>query len=587
MWVGTFALHDLYLPQSGYASVLFYGFNYDHIFLIAYTTLFIFILLSIAPVIYGFLKVAINTKFFKIAFSLSLLLGLASVYSKSNPMGINEQSKPDIVFIGLDSVSNIHLDHQPESLSFLKKHLDSGTRFSNSLTPLARTFPSWTSILSGKYPLNTGARFNLTPLENVNQNSELLPKILKKSGYRTIYAQDERKFNNMNESFGFDKVVGPRIGASEFILTNISDLPLVNLALLLPGSEYVFPSIVNNRADYIHYSPDRFISKLLDNIPEKDGKPLFLAVHLCLSHYPYQWNEFMGVSADDSFDHAHLNSIKGLERQIKLLIEGLKAKGRLENTLMVTLSDHGEAMDYEDGLWLHANKGDQLYSPHSSLKPPFPLTTELSGHGTRILARSQYETLLSIKGFGDFSNHLTSKTNDNLASLVDILPTVLSALNIDIPSDIDGMDLFSETRKNHTNRTIFTETGIEMSSMRTIDDIDENRLLKEAYGFYTINKESGLLTVKPERIKELINKKKYAIHTKDWMLALVRNPDLPSVSVLVHKPTGRWTLGKNRALIAEAPLPLLTKEIERQLGSEISEFVSIWPFDEHSVEKDS
>ena len=98
----------------------------------------------------------------------------------------------------------------------------------DTTTPVARTFPSWTAILTGRSPSVTGARFNLAP-RRVVQANPTLGDVLREAGYRTIYSTDEVRFANFDESYGFDQVVTPPIGAADFVLGNYNELPLVTV----------------------------------------------------------------------------------------------------------------------------------------------------------------------------------------------------------------------------------------------------------------------------------------------------------------------------------------------------------------------
>lgn len=57
----------------------------------------------------------------------------------------------------------------------------------------------------------------------------MLPKKLSELGYYNVLAADERRFSNMDEYLGFDKVVGPENGALDFLLGELLDIPLVNV----------------------------------------------------------------------------------------------------------------------------------------------------------------------------------------------------------------------------------------------------------------------------------------------------------------------------------------------------------------------
>ena len=126
--------------------------------------------------------------------------------------------RPHVILLGIDS---LRLDHlQRFGGTGVTKHLD---RFlaeadivRDTTTPVARTFPSWTAILTGRSPSVTGARFNLASRE-VAQANPTLGDVLREAGYRTIYSTDEVRFANFDETYGFDQVVTPPIGAADFV----------------------------------------------------------------------------------------------------------------------------------------------------------------------------------------------------------------------------------------------------------------------------------------------------------------------------------------------------------------------------------
>lgn len=591
MWVAILAFNKQYFPASMFANILpiLNQGNQSHI--LGFFSLIITVTTGILPIIITTIKRILSLKILDrnrliLIIVASLTTTIITFTPKDNKATIKNTTKPNIIFIGIDSTSPLHLQHNPNEFIYLKSLINSGTSFPQTITPLARTFPAWTSILSGKYPIHNGARFNLIPIEEISHQN-FLPKILKRHGYNTIYAQDERKFNNLDESFGFDKIIGPSVGAAEFILTKVSDLPFLNLFLLLPYSEYIFPQIAYNRADYIHYSPENFANYLTRNIPVDKTKPLFLATHFCLAHFPYKWrNQIRGKGKN--FEDGHKAALAAVQDQIKQLLSSLKKKGYLENSLLVLLSDHGESMSYPDGLWIDTKKA----STADQNRPFFDYISNMksgySGHGTKIIDRTQYTTLLTFKGYGKYSSILPSRVSNKLASLVDIMPTILALSNNPIPTDLDGHNLFSKHGKtNNKKRMVLAETGIIFSSLTSIDKIDENSLLREASIYYIISPNNARIILKKDRLKNLLNNKHYAIHMDDWMLAFLRTPNGDKNYrhiLLVHKPSGRWTLGGDRELINESPIQLLISEAKRLLVDEIEEFSSNLYFFETSAD---
>ena len=91
------------------------------------------------------------------------------------------------------------------------------------------------------------------------------------------------------------------------------------------------------------------------------------------------------------------------------ILEGLETYGLAENTLVVFTTDHGELLG-DHGLWM---------------KGPF-----------------HYEQLIRVPTLLRFPQAIPAgQRTQALFSHVDIMPTVLSAAGLSIPSDTDGIDV--------------------------------------------------------------------------------------------------------------------------------------------------
>ncbi|NOX52222.1 MAG: sulfatase-like hydrolase/transferase [Gammaproteobacteria bacterium] len=581
-WVAVLVFNGIYFPRSAF-TILIPFVGEDNAIIVGTIALACYVILAIIPAAASTIKYS-GTLYKKPSFHFTIGVVLFTFIAKpiySWETSLPSSTRPNIIIIGIDSLSPLHIEHNPGKLEFFEAILQNSTLFTNNITPLARTFPAWTSILTAKYPVNHGARFNLTPFDLV-KNKQTLAHILKANGYTTIYAQDERKFNNIDEDFGFDTTVGPKLGAAEFILTKVSDHPLANLALLLPGSKYLFPFIALNRADHIHYDPESFVEATLKALPDSNNKPVFLATHFCLAHYPYTWRTQSRGGTEKiknlPLGQQHADSLASLQKQIDTFLQGLKKRGRLENTLLIFLSDHGESLGYDDALWAAKKGNSDGIDPAS----PFYPRNNISGHGNNILDRTQYHSILAFKAFGALKSSFPTVKYNSVTSLVDITPTILSALDITYPDNMDGINLMNRTEKIERNkRTVITETGISFTSMLSITDLDESSILEEAYKYYTIDPESARLVVKHKYFEHLVSTKDIAIHTDDWMLALLRkngSPPSSHAAILIHKPTGKWTNGANKSLIEKAPLALLANQLKYTYADEISDFQESWPF---------
>ncbi len=124
----------------------------------------------------------------------------------------NPSERPHIVIIGIDSLrDDLTIPRRGVApVPHIRAFLDEARRFSDATTPLARTYPSWVTILTGRHPVTTNARYNLMPRSLVHEG-ETLGKALRESGYASIYATDEVRFANFDGSFGFDQLITPHI----------------------------------------------------------------------------------------------------------------------------------------------------------------------------------------------------------------------------------------------------------------------------------------------------------------------------------------------------------------------------------------
>jgi arylsulfatase A-like enzyme len=583
LWIGVLALNKLFFPKSSFALLLPIASEAQLAWL-GTLALGAFVAMGVLPAAWQVLRWVANLikkPLFRLTVGAALLVGITpplfSHWAASPPAS----GQPNIIIIGLDSFSPQHMAHHPGALPRLESLLAQSTVFTQTLTPLARTFPAWTSILTAKYPVHTGARFNLTAFDQVDAG-QTLPKLLKARGYTAIYAQDERKFNNIDEHFGFDATVGPQPGAAEFVLVKAADQPLVNLALLSPWTQRLFPFVALNRAAPVQYEPSEFVDAIVRSLPDSTEQPLFLAAHFCLAHHPYTWrNQKRQGGGSLSLEQNHMLALQELEIQIDRLLAALKASGRLDNAIVVLMSDHGESMGYADGLWVSRenNAAPQREASQVGAYRAFALEPGFDGHGANVLDRTANGTLLAFQAYGPLQSRFPPGEHARLASLVDIMPTLLPALDVETPSGLDGLNLMASDAS--MPRVVPSETGIRFNALSSLVHVDEDKLLAESKGFYRVEPDTARLIVKPERYAGLVSTKDIALHTQDWMLALLRkdgNPNFSRVALLVHKPSGAWTLGKDKALIARAPIKTLRETAKNLYAGELDDFAGTWVF---------
>lgn len=453
-----------------------------------------------------------------VAFSFFLI---PIIESESSPSQ-KESTRPNIIVLGVDAL-------RPSELAYFKgKHnvtpfIDSLLRESEvyfpSYTPVARTHPAWVSILTGKYPARTGARFNLT--EDSAISGRFINAALRDEGYTTVWGLDERRFNSIDEEYGFDEVVGPAMGAADFVITKISDIPPINVFINTPIGKYLFPFNYNNRGNYVTYVPYLFNDELLRSLDT--GSPLFLAAHLCLPHYPFINNLMPLVDVDlegevPSTYPRYLSMLSLVDKQVEDLFNKLANAGHLDNTIIYLVSDHGEAFSGIDAKLRSGN-------PYASFE------MDAYGHGTNVMSLPQYSVLISKIKFEDGKVKSASSKNHRLSSLIDIAPDIAKELEIDF--DADGIPLSVAP----TDRNVFIESSFSPKAVSE-SRINEIALLQQAMDAYTVNNK-GELRMQASLYKALSEGKQRAVIDSQALLVAVF-PDEEDSALVLDTNSAVW-----------------------------------------------
>jgi arylsulfatase A-like enzyme len=124
------------------------------------------------------------------------------------------------------------------------------------------------------------------------------------------------------------------------------------------------------------------------------------------------------------------------DRALARLWEYLDEHDLADDTLVVITADHGE------GLWQRHKEVGELENGPSFFKPL------LQGHGTQVYSE-QVHVPLVVRGPGVPRGERVAED----VCLLDVLPTIFGRLGRDIPSELDGRDLFGDEpppREVHT-----------------------------------------------------------------------------------------------------------------------------------------
>jgi arylsulfatase A-like enzyme len=425
---------------------------------------------------------------------------------------------PNVIFIGIDSLRTdvMPVDASSTLTPNINRFMAHATRFPDATTPLARTFPSWVSLLTGRHPHTTGAFNNLLPRDEI-QTQGTLADVLRGQGYQTIYAIDEVRFSNVDESYGFDQVIGPPMGASEFMIGFFADSPLLNVTVNTRLGELLFPHLHANRGAARLYDPDSFTERLGREIVPR--QPTFLAAHLTLSHWPYYWaNAAPPVLEPDALTPSfYLEAVRRVDRQFGDIWKSLQSKGLLENAIVVVFSDHGESFT----------------SPDDSLVPfDSPEIVRLGakpgwGHGTSVLSPHQYRVVLALARFERGKAVEAPRSVNEPVSIEDVTPTVLSLLNLEPSAPVDGRSLTPWLTQGATpgvslaGRVRFTETEFNPRVIAAITGKIHTTAVSELSLYYRVDPRTDRVQVKKEYIAWMRRTRQFAAIGPTHVLAAV------------------------------------------------------------------
>lgn len=246
-----------------------------------------------------------------------------------------------------------------------------GALFTTCRAPSSWTKPSTASLLTGLYPTEHGALEFESMLPGA---ATTLAETLRAAGWRTA-AFTDNPFVSVAYGFGqgFDAFTGraPSTVARGTLLLQAASQVRLRLA---GGAAYSFGPGVETGADGI-------LGGAVDFLLASDGRPAFAYAHLIEPHYPYtppppfdggrrrvDPPHSSGILPFDSFpalpdaDVAimranYAGEVSAADAALGRALDRIRAAGRLDGTLVVITSDHGEEF-HEHGGWTH---GQSLY----------------------------------------------------------------------------------------------------------------------------------------------------------------------------------------------------------------------------------
>jgi arylsulfatase A-like enzyme len=518
-----------------------------------------------------------------LALVLFLMVNSNNIFT-AHTHGYANAGKPNIFIIGFDAIN-------PEQLGFFNQgksdtihfdnFLNSAIVFSDAYTPSARTFPSWASVLSGKYPLHNKVR------EDNNASyplKETLVTQFQQAGYKTIFASDDNRFSDINSEFGFQELIGDKGSVIDFLLCEINDFPLSNLLVPTKIGKLLFPYNYGNHAAAFTYDPNNFLELINDKIRADSRQPIFMAMHFNISAYPWAYFHDQNYQANNL--ERYTSTIKRADQVMGTLLANLKQQGYLQHAIVVLISDHGLTL-------AQPNDRNILENRYQGKTAARMLGKDKSfGYGSDILSLKQYRPLLAFKGYGVNLGPPHSVAGRSL--FLDIAPTLLNLLNLPVLTAADGISLkpyLSAPRLNlGEQRPIYLESALSNGEI-TQDEISVSKMVVKNYNLFQIDSVTGLVSAKTTVQPIMLNKKQRGILQGDWLLAYYPTGSrsklfqsasamqykkylAPPFAVLLNIKTGAWTTEFDTSFAKNSPIKALSRQLHQFYGDEMACYAS-------------
>lgn len=308
-----------------------------------------------------------------------------------------------------------------------------GIKMNNAFVAHPVCGPSRAGIFTGRFPASLGIYSNDDAFDGIPLDVKLLPALLQENGYTTA---NIGKYHNakVNRDRSIGRYTLPEDIRTRDYHDNFSAIPEPGYFPTDRGFDYSYSFFLSGAALWNSpafwrnkervaapgYTTHNITNEAIQFIEQTDNKPFFVNVAYSVPHIPLEeaspakyMDRFNTGNAEADKYYASLNAA---DEGIGRIIEKLKETGKYENTLIFFLSDNGSV--HEAPMPLNAmDRGFKGKLHNGGLRVPFIVSWP-----NKIPANTQ---------------------SDNLISAVDILPTALSAANIDIPADlkVDGKNI--------------------------------------------------------------------------------------------------------------------------------------------------
>lgn len=393
----------------------------------------------------------------KLLFAATLLgVSISCTEEGADVPGDSSGAIRNVLLISLDTLRADHLGcygHEFIQSPAIDALARDGVLFTNCISAAPTTLASHTSLFTGTYPHTHGVPRNGF---FVHPDNEMLPEVLGANGFRTVgFVGAAPLDTDVNFHQGFDEydanftvTEGLREGIYQRPANEVTDLAL-DWVSNNGGPEderfFLFLHYYDVHAPYDFPEPyagmysgaDETIDTSIDNLKlvrsalNKQGLAKEQGPRAKATEDGFASRVLVGDEATlgdaRSMAAEYAAGVTWTDHHLGRLFDGLRERGVFDETLIVITSDHGET----------------LYD-HSK---PFD-------HGASVYDSESHIPLIMHFPGGRFSNQRVEAVVSN----IDILPTLLSLLEISVPEDVEGIDLSLAFDEQNLERSpVFTE----------------------------------------------------------------------------------------------------------------------------------
>lgn len=351
----------------------------------------------------------------------------------------DDQGKGDIGCLGNTIVRTPHLD---------RLHAQS-TRFRDfNVSPTCS--PTRSSIMTGRHEFQNGVTHTILERERMTLDARTLPQALQAAGYATgIFGKwhlgDEEPYQPQHR--GFDEVfIHGAGGIGQAYDCSCADAPANQ-------ERPYFDTVVRYNGQFVRtegFCTDIFFRAALGWIKStKDaGKPFFAYLTPNAPHGPMiapdRFKQRFLDAGYDADSAARLGMIENIDENIGLLLDKLAAWGLEENTLLIFMTDNGQAT-------------------RSGTKNGVKVSLDFSGFKTG--KGTPYEGGTRVPAFWRWTGTLPAGRDiDALAAHIDLFPTFAALTGAVLPpgNQVRGrslLQLFESADADWPDRTLFVHVG--------------------------------------------------------------------------------------------------------------------------------